>query len=168
MGSLEENSMTNLFMLKWVTYIDMYALLTTTGTGSFSKTVIEQDMLPAPESALKNTNLNMVFIPEAFRQMPQLLRINRELTLMALRMAQAARQLRSDARDLSVPPIEKNIRQCNAMRDIYTLLISFEHTWHSHLEITDPEEDWLEEMLKLPGGPFTCRTHVSSYGVNTS
>ncbi|KAB8302001.1 hypothetical protein EYC80_005454 [Monilinia laxa] len=148
------------FISVWVTYIDMYALLTTTGTGAFSKSVIEQKMLPPPEKPLDNSKLNMVFLPEAFRQMPLLLRINRELTLMALEMAQIGRELRVEAKDLSRSITEIKMRQRNSMPGIHALLINFRVSWAKFLEIKTPEYDWLEELVKLPGGPFTCRTHI--------
>ncbi|QSZ35304.1 hypothetical protein DSL72_008173 [Monilinia vaccinii-corymbosi] len=151
------------FITLWVTYIDMYALLTTTGTGSFSKAIIELNMLPAPEKFLGNNELNMVFLPEAFRQMPLLLRITRELTLIALEMAHVGRKLRGKARDLSRSIIEVDLHQCKSMRDIQTLLVNFRVAWPSFLEMSTPEEHCLDELVKLPGGPFTCRIHIHMF-----
>ncbi|KAJ8069658.1 hypothetical protein OCU04_000090 [Sclerotinia nivalis] len=149
------------FIIAWATSLDMYALLTTTGTGSFSKTIIEENLLPSPEQALKDEKLYMVFDPEALRQMPDLLRANRELTLIAIKMAQMARELRAEARDLLKPRLEINMHQCNYIRDAHTLLVGFHDTWRSILEFTTPEKTWIGELAQLPDGVFTCRTHVS-------
>lgn len=139
----------------------MYALLTTTGTGSFSKTIIEQNMLPPPEDALQNRSLNMIFNSEALRQMPDLLRMSRELTLIALNMAHTARKLTSEEKDLSKPRLEVNMSRCKSMQDLHILLMRFRDTWSRFLEKRTPEESWLRELAQLPSGPFTCRTNVS-------
>ncbi|KAF7878849.1 hypothetical protein EAF04_000052 [Stromatinia cepivora] len=148
------------FIIAWATSLDMYALLTTTSTGSFSKTIIEQNLLPPPEQALKNEKLNIFFDPEALRQMPDLLRTNRELTRIAIKMAQMARELRIEARDLLKPRLEINMHQSNYIRDAHTLLVGFHDTWRSILEFTTPEKDWIGELAQLPDGVFTCRTHI--------
>ncbi|TGO65859.1 hypothetical protein BOTNAR_0074g00320 [Botryotinia narcissicola] len=149
------------FIIVYTSYIDMYALLTTTGTGSFSKTIIEQNMLPPPEDALQNRSLNMIFNSEALRQMPDLLRMSRELTLIALKMAHTARKLKSDEKDLSKPRLEVNMNRCRSMQDLHILLMKFRDTWSRFLERRTPEESWLRELAQLPSGPFTCRTNVS-------
>ncbi|TGO46660.1 hypothetical protein BCON_0313g00080 [Botryotinia convoluta] len=150
----------HVFIIVYTSYIDMYALLTTTGTGSFSKTIIEQNMLPPPEDALENRSLNMIFTPEAFRQMPDLLRMNRELTLIALEMAQTGRKLKFEEKDLSKPRLEVNMNRCRSMQDLHILLMKFRDTWSRFLERKTPEESWLRELAQLPSGPFTCRTHA--------
>ncbi|THV54134.1 hypothetical protein BGAL_0033g00060 [Botrytis galanthina] len=148
------------FIIVYTSYIDMYALLTTTGTGSFSKTIIEQNMLPPPEDALQNRSLNMIFNSEALRQMPDLLRMSRELTLIALNMAHTARKLKSEEKDLSKPRLEVNMSRCRSMQDLHILLMRFRDTWSRFLEKRTPEESWLRELAQLPSGPFTCRTNV--------
>ncbi|TGO85728.1 hypothetical protein BPOR_0370g00080 [Botrytis porri] len=150
------------FIIVYTLYVDMYALLTTTGTGSFSKTIIEQNMLPPPEDALENQSINMIIMPEAFRQMPDLLRMNRELTLIALEMAQTGRALKVEQQDLSKPRLEVNMDECRSMHELHILLMEFRETWSRFLEAKTPEESWLRELAQLPSGPFTCRTHVSS------
>ncbi|TGO21251.1 hypothetical protein BPAE_0231g00110 [Botrytis paeoniae] len=143
------------FIIVYTSHIDMYALLTTTGTGSFSKTIIEQNMLPPPEDALGNRSLNMIFIPEAVRQMPDLLRMNRELTLIALEMAQTGRKLKFEEKGLSKPRLEVNMNRCRSMQDLHILLMKFSDTWSRFLERKTPEESWLRELAQLPSGPFT-------------
>ncbi|TGO35516.1 hypothetical protein BHYA_0155g00070 [Botrytis hyacinthi] len=150
------------FIIVYTSYIDMYALLTTTGTGSFSRTIIEQNMLPPPEDALQNRSLNMIFNSEALRQMPDLLRMSRELTLIALKMAHTGRTLKSEEKDLSKPRLEVNMNRCRSMQDLHILLVKFRDTWSRFLERRTPEESWLRELAQLPSGPFTCRTNVSS------
>ncbi|KAF5878013.1 uncharacterized protein Bfra_000179 [Botrytis fragariae] len=151
------------FIIVYTSYVDMYALLTTTGTGSFSKAIIEQNMLPPPEDALENRSLNMIFIPEALRQMPDLLKMNRELTLIALEMAQTGRKLKIEEKDLSKPRLEVNMNRCRSMQDLHVLLMKFHDTWSRFLERKTPEESWLHELAQLPSGPFTCRTHVQLF-----
>ncbi|TEY73369.1 hypothetical protein BOTCAL_0079g00270 [Botryotinia calthae] len=149
------------FIIIYTLYIDMYALLTTTGTGSFSKTVIEQNMLPAPEDALTNRWLNMIFIPEEFLQMPDLLRMNRELAMIALEMARMGRRLKSEEKDLSMLRLEVNIYRCRSMEHLQGLLAKFRDTWSTFLETKTPEASWLREFAELPSGLFTCRTHAN-------
>ncbi|TGO79695.1 hypothetical protein BELL_0025g00080 [Botrytis elliptica] len=148
------------FIIVFTSYIDMYALLTTTGTGSFSKAILKQDMLPPPEDALENRSLNMIFVPEAIREMPDLLRMNRELTLIALEMARAGRSLKFEEKDDSKPRIEVNMNRCRSMQDLYTRLMEFRDNWSGFVESKTPEESWLRELAQLPSGPFTCRTHL--------
>ncbi|KAF7959106.1 hypothetical protein EAE96_002623 [Botrytis aclada] len=148
------------FIIIWTSYIDMYALLTTTGTGAFSKTIIEQNMLPPHEDALENRSLNMAFNSETSRQMPDLLRLNRELTLIVLEMAQTGRNLKLEDKDLSKPRLEVNMNRCRSMQYLHTLLMNFSYTWSRFLERRVPEESWLHELAHLPSELFTCRTHA--------
>ncbi|KAF7894557.1 uncharacterized protein EAF01_010008 [Botrytis porri] len=110
--------------------------------------------------ALENQSINMIIMPEAFRQMPDLLRMNRELTLIALEMAQTGRALKVEQQDLSKPRLEVNMDECRSMHELHILLMEFRETWSRFLEAKTPEESWLRELAKLPSGPFTCRTHV--------
>ncbi|KAF7929364.1 uncharacterized protein EAE98_005282 [Botrytis deweyae] len=151
------------FIIVFTSYIDMYALLTTTGTGSFSKAILKQDMLPPPEDALENRSLNMIFVPEAIREMPDLLRMNRELTLIALEMARTGRSLKFEEKDDSKPRIEVNMNRCRSMQDLYTRLMEFRDNWSGFVESKTPEESWLRELAQLPSGPFTCRTHAQLF-----
>ncbi|KAF7906729.1 hypothetical protein EAF00_001008 [Botryotinia globosa] len=151
------------FIIVYTSYIDMYALLTTTGTGSFSKTIIEQNMLPPPEDALQNRSLNMSFNSEALRQMPDLLRMSRELTLIALEMAHTGRKLKSEEEDLSKPRLEINMNRCRSMQDLNILLMKFRDTWYRFLERETSEESWVRELAQLPSGLFTCRTNVNLF-----
>ncbi|KAM0182690.1 hypothetical protein ACHAPF_000936 [Botrytis cinerea] len=151
------------FIIVYIFYVDLYALLTTTGTGSFSKTVIEQNMLPAPEDALTNRLLNMTFIPKESLQMPDLLRMNRELALIALEMARMGRRFRSEERDLSMARLEVNIDQYKPMKDLQELLMKFRVTWSTFLETKTPKASWLHEFAELPSGLFTCRTHANLF-----
>ncbi|ATZ46378.1 hypothetical protein BCIN_01g09850 [Botrytis cinerea B05.10] len=151
------------FIIVYIFYVDLYALLTTTGTGSFSKTVIEQNMLPAPEDALTNRLLNMTFIPKESLQMPDLLRMNRELALIALEMARMGRRFRSEERDFSMARLEVKIDQYKPMKDLQELLMKFRVTWSTFLETKTPKASWLHEFAELPSGLFTCRTHANLF-----
>lgn len=118
-------------------------------------------MLPAPEDALTNRLLNMTFIAKERLQMPDLLRMNRELALIALEMARMRQRFRSEERDLSMPRLEVNIDQRKSMKDLQELLMKFRVTWSTFLETKTPKASWFREFAELPSGLFACRTHVS-------
>ncbi|KAM0173439.1 hypothetical protein ACHAPC_010415 [Botrytis cinerea] len=120
-------------------------------------------MLPAPEDALTNRLLNMTFIPKESLQMPDLLRMNRELALIALEMARMGRRFRSEERDLSMARLEVNIDQYKPMKDLQELLMKFRVTWSTFLETKTPKASWLHEFAELPSGLFTCRTHANLF-----
>lgn len=142
-------------------YIDMYAHLTGTGNGDFSKTVLEKGLLPTPEQDLANHSLDMNFLPAEFRQMPGLLRLNAELNEIALMLARVARKQKALARDPSERTNEIDMYQKQPMLDMHKHLVEFRRVWFQFLEVTTPMENWFAGLAQLPSGVFTYMIHVS-------
>ncbi|KAH7417033.1 fungal-specific transcription factor domain-containing protein [Cadophora sp. MPI-SDFR-AT-0126] len=85
----------------WMIYcIDVYALLSASGTGMFVEVVLKQNMLPLPERCLlpERTGQPQVIQPEEQAYFPGVITINQEIVLIALQVGRLGRTLRAEAR----------------------------------------------------------------------
>jgi hypothetical protein len=146
------------FILVWAMYIDVYGLLTTSATGSFTKAIIQENMLPPPEKALEQAKPGDLASGLALSSdTPQLLKMNRQLTLLALKFGLRAQELRAESRNS--PKSVNAMQQRLCIEDDRTLLADFYSTWSAQLS---PSENWLKELAGLPTAIFTLRIHVST------
>ena len=78
--------------------IDVYALLSSSGTGVFMESLLKQNMLPTPEKSLAPVPRDqvLVFYPEERAFFPALLEMNQEVLLLALKVGQLGRDLRTE------------------------------------------------------------------------
>lgn len=148
------------FILVWAMYIDVYGLLTTSATGSFTKAIIQEGMLPPPERALEQAKpgdlaSGLVLSSDT----PQLLKMNRQLTLLALKFGLQAQELRAEASDSQKSVDNTALQQRLSIEDDHTLLADFYSTWSIQLS---PSENWLEKLAELPTAIFTLRIHVGT------
>lgn len=148
------------FILVWAMYIDIYGLLATSATGSYTKAIIQEDMLPPPEKALEHVKTGhlasgLVLSSDS----PQLLRMNRQLTLLAFRFGQKAQELRAKVKTTHKPLNDTALYQRLCTKDGHKLLADFYSEWSLQLS---PSDNWLEELAGLPTAIFTLRIHVST------
>jgi len=84
----------------WMIYcIDVYALLSASGTGMFVEVVLKQNMLPLPERCLlpDREGQPQVIYPEERAYFPGIISINQEIVLIALQAGRLGRALRAEA-----------------------------------------------------------------------
>ncbi|KAH6694380.1 fungal-specific transcription factor domain-containing protein [Leptodontidium sp. MPI-SDFR-AT-0119] len=84
----------------WIIYcIDVYALLSTTGTGMIAEVVLKQNMLPLPERYLlpERAGQPQVICPEEQAYFLRIIAINQEIVLIALRVGRLGKALRAEA-----------------------------------------------------------------------
>lgn len=89
----------------WIIYcVDIYALLSTSGTGMFVEVVLKQNMLPLPERCLlpERAGQPQVIYPEEQAYFPALISINQEIVLIALQVGRLGRALRAEANQTQI------------------------------------------------------------------
>ncbi|KAM3086857.1 hypothetical protein ACMFMF_000793 [Clarireedia jacksonii] len=148
------------FVLVWAMYIDIYGLLATSSTGFYTTAIIQEGMLPPPEKALEHAKPgHMASGLVHSNDTPQLLRMNRQLTLLALEFGRKAQELRAEAIKIHDPVNDTALHQQQCIKDEYTLLADFYSKWSVQLS---PSDSWLEELAVLPTAIFTLRIHIGT------
>ncbi|KAH7309385.1 fungal-specific transcription factor domain-containing protein [Rhexocercosporidium sp. MPI-PUGE-AT-0058] len=87
------------FIIWIICCIDVYALLSASGTGMFVEVVLEQNMLPLPERCLpleRAGEPHMIYSEEQ-TYFPGVISINQEIVLIALQVGRLGRSLRAEA-----------------------------------------------------------------------
>jgi hypothetical protein len=87
------------FIVWTICAIDIYALLSVSGTGTFVELLLKQNMMPMPERCLTPLphGQSLVIYPEEQSFFPAVLKLNQEVILLALRVGQEAAKLRAEA-----------------------------------------------------------------------
>jgi hypothetical protein len=88
------------FLVWLVCQIDIYALLSASGSGIFVEVLLKENMLPAPERILPPIPLDeeSVLYPEEQAFFPTVQKVSQEVFLVALQVGQLARDLRTEAK----------------------------------------------------------------------
>ena len=86
------------FVIWIICCIDVYALLSNSGTGVFMESLLKQNMLPAPERSLApiSRDHEQIFYPEEQSFFPAVLELNQAVLLLALKVGQLGRDLRAE------------------------------------------------------------------------
>lgn len=85
----------------WMTCIvDTYALLSSSGTGSFFENVLKLDILPPPKDTLAPLTPGQIsiFFPEEASHFPDLLELNQKIIIVSHRIGLVARDLRLETK----------------------------------------------------------------------
>jgi hypothetical protein len=87
------------FIVWTICSIDIYALLSISGTGALAEALLKQNILPTPEGCLPPASAgnSPVIYPEEQDFFPAILKLNQEVTLLGLQVRQLARSLRDEA-----------------------------------------------------------------------
>ena len=91
------------FVTWWVCNIDLYALFSGAGSGEFIGAILENDMMPPPDSQLCPSAINgsSIIYPEETDTLPTLLQLNYKVTQLAGRLGLLARELRQETAGLA-------------------------------------------------------------------
>lgn len=146
--------------------IDIYALLSASGTGNFVEALLEDDTLPVPEKTLPPISLDTesVIHPEEQPFFPTIQKVNQETFLVALQVGQRARELRAESRarryeiqTLSTPdPLFLMEREAR-IQNLHRALDHCRASW----QIRFPEYwTWLLNLNSLPRRVFAWTQHV--------
>jgi hypothetical protein len=83
--------------IPWTVYpIDVYALLTLSGTGNFAEALMSQNMLPSPDSPPLTPGQHQAFYPEREKYFSAIVKVNQEVLALAIQVGQLARTLREE------------------------------------------------------------------------
>ena len=84
--------------IPWTVYpMDVYALLTLSGTCNFAEVLMSQNMLPSPESPPLTPGQQQAFYPEREKYFSAIVKVNQEVLALAIQVGQLARTLREEA-----------------------------------------------------------------------
>jgi hypothetical protein len=135
--------------------INIYALLSASGTGVFVEVLQKDNMLPSPEKSLPPISLDQrsTFYPEEEPFFPTLQKLSRETFLVALRVGQLGRDFRTEARSrqYETDPLFILHRQTH-VQNLHRALDHSQASWR----IRFPEYwTWLGNLDSLPQRVFT-------------
>ncbi|KAE8376837.1 hypothetical protein BDV26DRAFT_228048 [Aspergillus bertholletiae] len=128
------------FVIWWVCYIDLYALLSGTGTGDYVKMVIERDLLPWPEfisSSIGSSGSSITGLHE-LGNLTLLLRLYKDMFRLAV-------QLGLVITDLKKPDILYSYTPINLQQRGVDLCEDFKRLWDS-----SEVRFWAENQTSLP------------------
>jgi hypothetical protein len=120
--------------------MDIYALLSTTGTGSFSEILLQQNMIPEPEQISTPIQLGFPqsFYNEEESQFPELIRLNQEMLVLALQIGKMAQELRAEAArmtlvggDQDVPDAMYQMNRRTRIRELHRVIENSRTEWRS-------------------------------------
>ena len=152
------------FIVWTICSIDIYALLSISGTGALTEILVKQNMVPGPEDCLPSASAGLppvVYIEEQ-NFFPAILKLNQEVTLLGLQVGQLARSLRGEAIQKQYGSGNQTVSEEMFLMDrktriqnLHRLMQHFETSWQSqHHDYWT----WLSESQ--PPRVFARLTHV--------
>lgn len=125
--------------------IDLYALLSGAGTGEFLKAILENNLLPSPESQLYPVAPSgySIIYPEEQETLPSVLHINHETFVFATRLGLLAADLRREKDVYNNNSSPTAAQPFDTKRRLYEIRDSFHHLWSS------PQAHYLCENLRV-------------------
>ncbi|KAH9218950.1 fungal-specific transcription factor domain-containing protein [Leptodontidium sp. 2 PMI_412] len=147
----------------WIIYcIDVYAVLSASGTGMFVEVVLKQNMLPSPERRLLPTRADQppLIYPEEQAYFPIVININQEIILIALQVGRLGKALRAETSHqyfgsaiLDNPRI---VDRHNRIQSLQKLILDSRMKWRSQF----PDYwTWLRTPETLPPRVFEWVEH---------
>jgi len=150
----------------WMIYcIDVYALLSASGTGMFVEVVLKQNMLPLPERCLlpDRPGQPQVICPEEQAHFLAIININQEIVLIALQVGRLGKALRTEASQrrfggsAHVPGNVYNMERYSRIQNLHRLILDSKTKWRSQF----PDyRTWLRSPENLPPRVFEWKEHV--------
>ncbi|KAK2806917.1 hypothetical protein FQN51_005717 [Onygenales sp. PD_10] len=149
------------FVIWWVCYIDLYALFSGAGTGEFVRTVLKNDMIPAPRFHLYPLGANgmSIIYPQERDILPTILQLNHDIFVLAARLGLLASECRRES--VSISPTYGNTGQpyptqleADREKRLFAIQQSLRHLWESsNAAILEQQMDMLpsrsKELLQL-------------------
>jgi len=149
----------------WMIYcIDVYALLSASGTGMFVEVVLKQNMLPLPERCLlpDRPGQPQVICPEEQAHFLAIININQEIVLIALQVGRLGKALRTEASQrrfggsAHVPGNVYNMERYSRIQNLHRLILDSKTKWRSQF----PDyRTWLRSPENLPPRVFEWKEH---------
>jgi len=156
------------FLVWLVCRIDIYALLSASGTGSFVEVLLEENMLPTPERTLPPISRGQasVLYPEEQPFFPALSELNQEVLLVALQVGQLARDLRAEEKSRQygnqaqiIPEPAFFMNRRTRIQNLHRMLEHSRASWKARF----PEYwTWLGRLEALPHRVFAWLQQVRS------
>lgn len=86
------------FIIWWVCMIDIYAVFSGAGAGEFVGTMLKNDMMPPPSFHLYPLAIDgsSIIYPNEADTLPAVLQLNYDISVLAARLGQLARELRKE------------------------------------------------------------------------
>lgn len=154
------------FLIWLICRMDIYALLSATGTGIFVEVLLKENILPAPERSLPPISLDQesVVYPQEQQFFPTLQKVGQEVFLIALHVGQLGRDLRMEARsrqfesqNLTVPNSLLTMNMQTRVQDLHRAL---EHSRATSQNRFPEYEEWHGKLASLPHRAFAWIQHV--------
>ncbi|KAH7364485.1 fungal-specific transcription factor domain-containing protein [Rhexocercosporidium sp. MPI-PUGE-AT-0058] len=147
----------------WMIYcIDVYAVLSASGTGMFVEVVLKQNMLPTPERCLLPARADQpqIIYPEEQPYFPTLIHLNQEVILIALQVGQLGRALRAETsrQQYEVETINNvpSMNRYDRIQCLHRQILDSRIKWRS--QFTD-FYTWLRSPETLPDRVFEWVEH---------
>jgi len=147
--------------------MDIYALLSATGSGSFSEILLQQNMIPGPEQIFPpiQPGFPQYFYPGEESHFPQLILLNQEMLLLALRIGKMAQELRAEAArmpfvggDQDVPDAVYQMNRGTRIQELHQVINNSRTDWKSRYPAYF---SWLSRPDTMPTRVFRAVEHVS-------
>jgi len=143
------------FVIWMIFCIDVYALLSASGTGMFAEVVSKQNMLPLPERCLlpETDGHPQVIFPEEQAHFPRIIAVTQEIFLLALQVGRLAKVLRTEVNQKSsegfahVLDDTHNIERSTRIRNLRQLIFDRNTEWRS---LFPGYQTWLQTPNNLP------------------
>lgn len=146
--------------------IDVYALLSSSGSGAFTEELLKNNMFPTPERSLTPLSLDQhpVFHSEEECFFPGILRLNHEVLLVALKVGQLARDLRgetskriSENEESSISNPAYLINRQTRINSLRRFMQNAQNKWRSDFP---GYGSWFDGSKPLPRRVFSWAMHV--------
>jgi len=153
------------FVIWMIFCIDVYALLSASGTGMFAEVVSKQNMLPLPERCLlpETDGHPQVIFPEEQAHFPRIIAVTQEIFLLALQVGRLAKVLRTEVNQKSsegfahVLDDTHNIERSTRIRNLRRLIFDRNTEWRS---LFPGYQTWLQTPNNLPPRVLEWVEHV--------
>lgn len=170
------------FIVWTVTFIDVYTLLSMSGTGIFTETLIKENLVPSPERCLPpaattssrhSSSMSAMsqapsfFQPQEQAYFPGLVKLHQEVLLLAFRIGQQAREMRAEEMQKRFQPSNTAVSESvslNARRSriqkLHTSIYQYDSTWSAQFPQIWPSHNGSES---LPPRVLFCIQLVCEY-----
>lgn len=165
-GRKQAQSMEPYDFLVWSIFsIDVYALLSTTGSGTFAQALLGKNMLPTPERHVSPIALGLphTIPPDEQLYFPELQQLNQQVLLLAAQIGQMARSFRSEAHRKFSDPTQSALETAyflNCRMRVQALHKMVENTRQSWRVQFPNYWIWLNTLGSLPPRVFAWVQHV--------
>lgn len=165
-GRKEAQSVEPYDFLVWSIFsIDVYALLSATGSGTFAQALLGKNMVPTPERHVSHIALNHPQEISLGEQpyFPEIQKLNQQVLLLAAQIGQMAQNFRSEAQRIFSDPTQISPETAyflNCRMRVQALQEMVGNTWQSWRVRFPNYWIWLNTPESLPPRVFALVQHV--------